>query len=176
MPKSRQPRELSVPRSGRPTVPEGEIGQVTENGKRIPARGRIFIRPAIPEWQENADAYEAFIDALAERNISIELTEIKGIPSGGDLGAHLVPEAFAIYLGIKATDVLIENIVAEAMRRIVERAKVRWWRRGEQVKGVIYGPHGEVLREITWRSTEGRTFGGPARTGALPAHRDESGA
>lgn len=156
MPKSRQPRELSESRSGRPTVSEDKVGRTTEDGKWIPARGRIFIRPAIPEWEENADAYEDFIEALAEQDIALELTEIKGIPSGGDLGAHLIPEAFAIYVGIKATDALIENIVAEAMRAIVARAKVRWWRRGEQVKGVIYGPDGQVLREITWHSTEGR--------------------
>ena len=141
---------------GRPTVPEDKVGQVAGDGKRIPAKGRIFIRPAIPEWEENADAYEEFIDLLAERDVAVELTEIKGIPSGADLGAHLIPEAFAIYIGVKATDVLIEDIVAEATRTIIRRARTRWWRRGEQVKGVIYGPRGEVLREITWRSTEGR--------------------
>jgi hypothetical protein len=137
-------------------VPEPEVGRVLEDGRRIPASGRIIVRPAIPEWQESAGDYEEFIDALAEQGIEAELAEIKGIPSGADLGIQFVPEAFAIYLGVKATDALIDNIVAEAMRLIVARAKARWWRRGELVKGVIYGPDGEVVKEVTWRSMDGR--------------------
>jgi hypothetical protein len=138
-------------------VPEPEVSHILEDGRRIPASGRIIVRPAIPEWQESADDYEEFIDALAGQNIKAELAEIKGIPSGADLGAQFIPEAFAIYLGVKATNALIDNIVAEAMRLIVARAKARWWRQGEHVKGVIYGPDGEIVKEVAWRSTEGRT-------------------
>lgn len=155
MPRSGQPQELSISKSGRLTVPEPEVGQILEDGRRIPARDRIIVRPSIPEWQESADDYEEFIDTLARQNIKAELAEIKGIPSGADLGAQFIPEAFAIYLGVKATDALIDIIVA--------RAKARWWRQGEPVKGVIYGPDGEVVKEVAWRSTDGRP---PGRRGS----------
>jgi len=137
-------------------VPEQEIGQVLQDGSLLPGEGRIFVRPAIPEWQESAQDYEDLIDDLANQGIEVELAEIKGIPSGGDLGADFVPEAFAIYVGLKVTDALIADVVAAVKRTVVVRAKTRWWRRGEQVKGVIYGPDGEVVREVTWTSAEGR--------------------
>lgn len=175
MAKPEQPRELSLSRSGRATVPETEIGKVAADGRRVPPSGRIVIRPAIPEWQESADDYEEFIDALAERGVDVELAEIKGIPSGADLAAHFVPEAFAIHVGVKATDILVEKIMTEAMRVIVERAKARWWRKGEEVKGTIYGPDGQILKEVVWRSKEGRDPGPTDRTAEVRDGREDQG-
>jgi hypothetical protein len=152
--KSRQPKHLSESLSGRPTRPE-PIGSVDEEGKLIPHPGHIVLRPSIPEWEETASNYEEFIDALDRRGLEVELAEVKGIPSGGDL-PEFVPIAFAIYIGVKATDALVGAVVDEALRLIVARAKARWWRRGEKVKAVIYGPDGEILRELTFESREGR--------------------
>jgi hypothetical protein len=36
---------------------------------------------------------------------------------------------------------------------IIDRAKTRWRPKGKRVKGVIYDPNNEVLREVTWTST-----------------------
>lgn len=113
------------------------------------------MRPAIPEWQENSAAYEDLIDTLGEQGIEVELAEVKGIPSGGDL-PEFVPLAFAIYIGVKATDALINAIAEAAVRVVVDRAKARWWRKGQKVKGVIYGPREETLKEVVWVSNEGR--------------------
>jgi hypothetical protein len=128
---------LSVSRSGRPTVPEEEVGAARD--QRGP--GRIVLRPAIPEWEESGGDYEELIDALAEQGVDVELAEIKGIPSGSDL-PEFVPLAFAIFIGIRVTDALIDTIVDEVLRVVVARAKTRWWRKDETVKGVIYGPSG----------------------------------
>jgi hypothetical protein len=152
--KSGQPEHLSVSLSGRPTVAE-PIERITDDGKLIPPGDLIVMRPAIPEWEESAANYEELIDALGERDIHVELAEVKGIPSGADL-PEFVPVAFSVYIGVKVTDALIGTIVDEAMRVVVARAKARWWRRGKKVKGVIYGPDGEILREIVFESKEGR--------------------
>lgn len=121
----------------------------------IPLSGRIVLRPAIPEWEESAPNYEELIDALGERGFEVELAEVKGIPSGADL-PEFVPIAFAVYIGVKATDALVGAVVDEALRLVVTRAKARWWRKGKMVKAVIYGQNGEILRELTFESREGR--------------------
>jgi hypothetical protein len=121
----------------------------------IPHPGCIVLRPAIPEWEENASNYEELLDALDERGFKFELAEVKGIPSGADL-PEFVPIAFAIYIGVKITDALLNAVIDEASRLVVARAKARWWRRGKTVKGVIYGPNGEIVRELTFESKEGR--------------------
>jgi hypothetical protein len=159
--KSRQPEHLSTSLAGRPTRPE-PIGRVDEEGKLIPPPGRIVLRPAIPEWEESASNYEEFLNALNKRGFEVELAEVKGIPSGADL-PEFVPIAFAIYIGVKITDALVGAVVDEASRLVVSRAKARWWRRGRTVKAVIYGPDGEILRELTFESREGREDPPPLR-------------
>jgi hypothetical protein len=129
------------------------IVEIGDDGKQITRDGRNFVRPSIPEWEEGAPRYEELIDALAERDINLELTEVKGIPSGSDL-PQFVPLAFAIYLGVKVTDALVDAVVGEVMRLVVARAKLRW-RRGRKARGVIYGPDGEVLHEFIFESSEG---------------------
>lgn len=151
----RQPTELSRSLSGRPTVPESELQRIRDLHGDDPS-ARIVLRPAIPEWQEHGGDYEEFIDASAASGIDIELAEIKGIPSGSDL-PQFVPLAFAIYLGVRASDHVVGTITDLVMRVVVDRAQARWWRKGQKVKGVIYGPTGEILKEIEWVSTEGRS-------------------
>lgn len=85
----------------------------------------------------------------------MELAEVKGIPSGADL-PEFVPIAFAIYIGVKITNALLNAVIDEASRLVVARAKARWWHSGKTVKGVIYGPNGEIVRELTFESKEGR--------------------
>jgi hypothetical protein len=75
-------------------------------------------------------------------------------PSGADL-PDFIPLAFAAYVGMKLTDAVVDFLIEQAKTLIVERARTRWRTRGKRVKGVIYGPNGEVLREFTWTSKDG---------------------
>lgn len=134
------------------------MATIRRNLARLIARRKIDVevRPAIPEWEERPRDYEELLDALNARGVNAKFTDHKGIPSGSDIPA-LVPEAFAVFVLTKATDALIGSLVNDLARIIVSRAKAKWWRKGEQVKGVIYGPNNEVLRELTFEPAEGST-------------------
>lgn len=115
----------------------------------------MVIVPTIPEWQEHADDYLALSEAIsADLDLSAVALD-RGVPhAGGDL-PDFVPLGFLIYLGVKLADAAVDALVDRIKRIVIDRAKTRWWTKGRQVEGRIYGPDGEVLRRVTWESTEG---------------------
>lgn len=74
--------------------------------------------------------------------------------SGADI-PEFIPLGFAIYIGTKIADKTLDSLLDLLKRLIIDRARTRWWTRGKRVKGVIYGPNNEILREVTWVSKDG---------------------
>lgn len=115
----------------------------------------VVIVPTIPEWQEHADDYLALSEAIvADLDLSAVALD-RGVPHAGSDLPDFVPLGFLIYLGVKIGDAALDALVDQIKRIVIERAKTRWWTKGKQVEGRIYGPDGEVLRRVTWESTEG---------------------
>lgn len=108
----------------------------------------------MPEWEDHPTDYEEWVDAVGALGFRAQLAENKPPHSGADL-PEFVPLGFAVYVATKITDAVLDSLVDQAKTLILARARTRWWTRGKRVKGVIYGPNGEVLREVTWTSTEG---------------------
>jgi len=115
----------------------------------------VLIVPSIPEWRDHPADYMELSGAItADLNLSAA-AEDRGVPHvGGDV-PDLVPIAFLIYVGVKLGDAAVELLVERVLQIVVDRAKARWWTKGKEVEGVIYGPNHEVLRRVTWESTEG---------------------
>jgi hypothetical protein len=116
-----------------------------------------LVAPSIPEWEERPREYEAAVSALRSRGIQAELAECPIPPCGSDL-PDAVPLAFAVYLAAKITDVMLEVIATELVDLLRARASCE---RKEAAKGVIYGPEGQVLREIVLPPTEEKPGAGP---------------
>lgn len=113
-----------------------------------------MIAPSIPEWEDHPTDYEEWVEAAEVLGLRVGLAENKPPHSGADL-PEFVPLGFTVYVAAKLTDVILDSLINQAKALIVKRARTRWWTRGKRVKGVIYGPNGEVLREVTWTSTDG---------------------
>lgn len=125
---------------------------------RVPWRKRrpdVAIGPSVPEWEDHPADYEEWVEAARSLGLRAALMEQKPPHSGADL-PEFVPLGFAVYVGVKLTDAVLDALVDQAKTLIVDRARTRWWTRGKRVKGVIYGPNGEVLREVTWVSKDGQ--------------------
>jgi hypothetical protein len=114
----------------------------------------VLIRPSNPEWDESLDDYREVVAALRDRGIDARLADIPAPPSGSDIPDFL-PEAFAVFIAVKVSDAIFATIIEELRRLIIAKAKVKWRPRGEQVKGVVYGPSGSILHEFTFEA-EGR--------------------
>lgn len=115
----------------------------------------VVIVPTIPEWQEHADDYLALSEAItADLDLSAVALD-RGVPHSGSGIPDFVPLGFLVYLSVKLADAAVDALVNRIMRIVIERGKARWWTKGKQVEGRIYGPDGEVLRRMTWESTEG---------------------
>jgi hypothetical protein len=115
----------------------------------------VVIIPTIPEWEEHADDYLSLSEAItADLGLSAVALD-RGVPHAGSDIPDFVPLGFLIYLGVKLADTAVDALVDRIMRIVIERGKTRWWTKGKQVEGRIYGPDGEVLRRVTWKSTEG---------------------
>lgn len=115
----------------------------------------VVIVPTIPEWEEHANDYLALGKAIT---VDLDLSAValdRGVPHAGSDIPDFVPLGFLIYLGVKLTDAAVDALVDRIMRIVIERGKTRWWTKGKKVEGRIYGPDGEVLRKMTWESTEG---------------------
>ena len=124
---------------GQPAIPEADV----------------VIIPTIPEWEEHADDYLSLSEAItADLGLSAVALD-RGVPHAGSDIPGFVPLGFLIYLGVKLADTAVDALVDRITRTVVERGKARWWTKGKQVEGRIYGPDGEVLRRVTWKSTEG---------------------
>lgn len=123
---------------------------------RVPRRRKpdVTIAPSTPEWDEHPEDYEAWTAAARGLYLRVGIAENKPPPSGSDV-PEFIPLGFAVYVAVKLTDAVLDALVEQAMKFVVDRAKTRWWTKGKRVKGVIYGPNHEILREVTWRSTEG---------------------
>lgn len=115
----------------------------------------VVIVPTIPEWEEHSEDYLVLSKTITD---DLDLSAValdRGVPhSGGDI-PDFVPLGFLIYLGVKLADAALDALVDRITRIVIERGKTRWWTKGKQVEGRIYGPDGEVLRKVTWKSTEG---------------------
>lgn len=120
-----------------------------EAGSGIPVPDRITVQPAIPEWDDRAEDWIGLYDALTKRGFHVQIPEHKAIPSGADL-PEFIPIAFVVYVGYKATDALIGALVDELTTRIINRVGSKFWKKGDKAKGIIYGPDGEVLKEIVY--------------------------
>ncbi len=115
----------------------------------------VVIVPTIPEWQEHASDYLALSEAItADLDLSAVALD-RGVPHSGSDIPDFVPLGFLVYLSVKLADAAVDALVDRIMRIVIERGKARWWTKGKQVEGRIYGPDGEVLRRMTWESTEG---------------------
>lgn|GEM_PF-5205072 len=115
----------------------------------------VVIVPTIPEWEEHAADYLALSEAItADLDLSAVALD-RGVPHSGSDIPDFVPLGFLIYLGVKLADTAVDALVDRITRLVIERGKTRWWTKGKQVEGRIYGPDGEVLRRVTWESTEG---------------------
>jgi hypothetical protein len=112
----------------------------------------VVVRPSIPEWEERPRDYEELVSSLRRRGLKARLAENKGLPSGSDLPS-LVPEAFAVFVGAKVADAILGTIIEEMLHVIVNRAKLRWSPKRTTVRGIIYGPHNEILHEVTFEAT-----------------------
>lgn len=124
---------------------------------RLPWRRRppdMTIGPSVPEWEDHAADYEEWVEAARMLGLRVELMENKPPHSGADL-PDFIPLGFVVYVAVKLTDAVLDLLVDQAKSLIVKRARTRWWTRGKRVKGVIYGPNGEILREVIWASREG---------------------
>jgi hypothetical protein len=113
-----------------------------------------MIAPSVPEWEEHPADYEAWVEALGDLGLRAQVPEHKPPPSGSDL-PEFIPLGFAVYLAVKVTDAVLDSLIEQATKFVIVRTKTRWWTKGRRVKGVIYGPNNEVLREVTWTSTDG---------------------
>lgn len=118
--------------------------------RRIPD---LTIAPSIPEWEEHPQDYEEWVDAVRDLGLRAKLPQNKPPPSGSDV-PEFIPLGFAVYLAVKVTDAVLDSLIEQATRFVIDRAQTRWRPRGKRVKGVIYGPNHEVLREVIWTSTD----------------------
>lgn len=124
---------------GQPAMPEADV----------------VIVPTIPEWEEHADDYLALSEAItADLDLSAVALD-RGVPHSGSDIPDFLPLGFLMYLGVRLADAALDALVDRLTRIVIERGKTRWWTKGKQVEGRIYGPDGEVLRRVTWESTEG---------------------
>ncbi len=114
----------------------------------------VVLSPSIPEWKEHPDDYLALRDAIRASGLSAEVADVKVPHSGADI-PEFVPLAFGILLADRIVGAALDALVDQVMEIVVSRAKARWWTKGKKVKGLIYGPNGEVLREVVWESTDG---------------------
>lgn len=111
----------------------------------------ILICPSHPEWDERLDDYREAVEALQGQEIDAQLADMAAPPSGSDL-PDFIPLAFAVYVAHKVADAILAAIIDNLRRIVIARAKVPWRERGEKVKGVIYGPEGEVLHEFVFEA------------------------
>jgi hypothetical protein len=119
----------------------------------------VRIRPAIRSWAKDSDGYEELAKALAERGIDVDLQPPPppppaGLPlaAGMDFGIDLLGQLGHDFL-IAIEAILMEEIA----RRVVRAAK----RRGQEapVMGVIYGPDGKILKEVSWDPQRAEEYG-----------------
>lgn len=115
----------------------------------------VMIVPTIPEWQEHSADYLELSEVISADLGLSAAAEDRGAPHAGSDVPDFVPLGFLIYVGVKVADPVIDALVERVMRIVVDRAKARWWTKGKEVEGVIYGPNNEVLRRVTWESKEG---------------------
>ena len=105
---------------------------------------RVTITPAIPEWDEHPDDYRELVAALREHGVRARLG--RPVPPYGSDIPEFVPTAVAAYIAGTFSRALVDLLAEKLMSRVIQRAKLRWW--PDRAKAVIYGPSGEVLREI----------------------------
>lgn len=149
-------------------VPNKETGELRD-GRWVALADHITLQPAIPEWDDRAEDWVELFDALSDLGFEVQIPEHKTIPSGSDL-PEFIPTAFIVYIGYKVTDALIGMLVEELTAKIVNRVGSKFWKKGEKAKGIIYGPDGEVLKEITYapKRTDEEKGGAPKDVGSGP--------
>lgn len=127
-----------------------------EGQRRRPWRRKpeVTIAPSFPEWEEHPEDYEEWIAEAKPLGVRAELHKHRAIPSGADL-PEFVPIGLAVYVATKLTDKTLDALIDLLKRVVIDRASTRWWTKGKTVKGVIYGPDNEVLKEVTWTSKDG---------------------
>jgi hypothetical protein len=114
----------------------------------------VVIAPSIPEWEDHPRDYVELRDAIRALDLSTEIGDVKVPHTGSDV-SEIIPLGFGILVASKVVDAVLDAVIDRVMEIVVGRTKVRWWTKGKRVKGVIYGPDGKVLREVTWESMEG---------------------
>lgn len=129
-------------------VPNMRAGKVRD-GRWVPRADYITLVPAIPEWEDCEENWRELFDALSDEGLKVQIPENKIPPSGADL-PEFVPMAFIVYVGYKLTDALVDRLLDELTNRIIKRVGSAYWRTHPKAKGVIYGPDGEVLKEIAY--------------------------
>lgn len=115
----------------------------------------VVILPTVPEWLEHPSDYVELSDVISADFGLTAVAEDRTVPHAGSDLPEFVPLAFIIYVGVKLADSVVDALVERVTRIVVDRARTRWWTRGKQVEGVIYGADGEVLRRVVWESKEG---------------------
>jgi hypothetical protein len=114
----------------------------------------VVISPSVPEWEEHPNDYLDLRDSIRAMGLSADIADTKLPHSGADI-PEFVPLGFGILLADKIVGAALDAVIDRVAEIVVRRAKARWWTKGKRVKGLIYGPDGKVLREVTWVSTEG---------------------
>ncbi len=105
---------------------------------------RIELRPSIPSWAERPQDFDGVVDALSEGDAEVVLIEPPGPPEGG------IPQAagmdFVIQLAGDIGPYFLPWLVAKLSDALLAAAKQH--KRETPMMGVIYGPDGEILREV----------------------------
>lgn len=108
----------------------------------------VRVAPSIPAWEKHPEDFESLVSGLRERGLDAELdTPIP--PAGGAPPVAAAGLDFAIYLAQGVGDAIIALLLGEIVHRVARARK----RRDDEVPvvGVIYGPDGEILREVAFR-------------------------
>jgi hypothetical protein len=133
-------------------VPNKKAGKV-HDGRWIPRADYITLMPAIPEWEDCDENWLELFGALSDQGFKVQIPKNKIAPSGADL-PEFIPMAFVVYVGYKLTDALVDRLFNELTSKIIERVGSGYWRKRPKAKGVIYGPDGEVLKELIYESKQ----------------------
>jgi hypothetical protein len=118
----------------------------------------VRIEPSVRAWDGQAEDYRALADDLSDQGLDVTLVEPQGEPK--DLPAAAGMD-FLIHVLEGVVGETLFNIGVALIRRVGQAAKGGG--RETPIMGVIYGPDGEIIREVELHPPEFDELGGPDR-------------